>query len=84
MATIDVNCTGMTYSIKLGFFYLRKLPKEASKHLFILGSMASFLAIPLGPLYTLSKHGMLGLFRSVEHDARAAGINLSLICPWFW
>ncbi len=83
MTTVDVNVTGMTYTVRLGFFYLRKNPATTGKSLFILGSMASFLAIPLGPLYTISKHAMMGLFRSVEQEAKAAKISLTLICPWF-
>lgn len=83
MLTADVNITGMTFTVRLGFFYLRNNEASEGKAIFILGSMASFLAIPLGPLYSMSKHAMMGLFRSLEHDARASQISLNLICPWF-
>lgn len=83
MTTAEVNITGMTYTVRLAFFYLRKNPASTGKAIFILGSMASYLAIPLGPLYSMSKHAMMGLFRSLEQDAKASYISLSLICPWF-
>lgn len=83
MLTTEVNIIGMTYTVRLGFFYLRQNLATSPKNILILGSMASFLAIPLGPQYSMSKHAMMGLFRSVEQDAKAAKISLSLICPWF-
>lgn len=83
MLTPDVNITGTAFTVRLGFFHLRKNPSPTGKSIFILGSMASYLAIPLGSLYSASKHAVMGLFRSLEHDARAANIALSLVCPWF-
>ncbi len=90
--TPDVNLTGTFFTVRLAFFYLRRQPTASvaaapftgpAGHILITGSMASFLAIPLAPLYSASKHAMMGLFRSLEHDARAANLSLSLVCPWF-
>ncbi|GAA6061058.1 hypothetical protein JCM10212_000101 [Sporobolomyces blumeae] len=83
MLTLDVNTTGAIYTVKLGFFHLNQNPSNSGKSIVILGSMASFFGIPGAPLYSASKHAMLGFVRSLYHDAVANGINLNLINPFF-
>lgn len=82
MGTFNVNLLGAMYTVKLGFHHLRR---STSKHrsIVLLGSMSSFSGIPLAPMYTLSKHAMLGLMRSVYHSAKVEGININIIAPWF-
>lgn len=82
LTTFNVNLLGAMYSVKLAFAHLRRSPSKR-KSIVLVGSMSSFSGIPLAPMYTLSKHAMLGLMRSVYYSAAAEGININIICPWF-
>ncbi|GAA6015891.1 hypothetical protein JCM11491_007227 [Sporobolomyces phaffii] len=83
MTTLDVNTTGAIYTVKLGFYHLARNPAKTGKSIVILGSMASFFGIPGAPLYSASKHAVLGLMRSMYHNAKAERISLSTINPFF-
>jgi len=43
--------------------------------------MASFSGIPGAPAYSMSKHGVLGLFRSLYYDALVYGIKIKCVSP---
>lgn len=80
MTTLDVNLTGVIYTVKLAFYHLSRNPSKKSqggKSIVILGSMASFFGIPGAPLYTASKHAVLGFMRSLYHNAKSEGISIS-------
>ncbi|GAA5909419.1 uncharacterized protein JCM6883_003937 [Sporobolomyces salmoneus] len=81
--TLDVNTTGVIYTVKLGFYHLSRNPAKTGKSIVILGSMASFFGIPGAPLYTASKHAVLGFMRSLYHNAKAENISISTINPFF-
>ncbi|GAA5932167.1 uncharacterized protein JCM15063_001141 [Sporobolomyces koalae] len=83
MTTLDVNCTGAIYTVKLGFYHLSRNPAKEGKSIVILGSMASFFGIPGAPLYTASKHAVLGFMRSLYHNAKSENIAISTINPFF-
>ncbi|KAK9483502.1 hypothetical protein V1527DRAFT_265056 [Lipomyces starkeyi] len=53
------------------------------RHLLLIGSMASLYPIPQQTLYGTSKHGVLGLFRSLRSTAFTSGVRVNLICPYF-
>ncbi|EIN11757.1 NAD(P)-binding protein [Punctularia strigosozonata HHB-11173 SS5] len=80
--TLDVNITGVAYTTHLGLYYMKQ-SKSQVKALVLIGSMASWQAVSGGPLYSASKHGVLGLARSLYPDARSAGIRTAIIHPWF-
>ncbi|GAA6003154.1 uncharacterized protein JCM10292_002894 [Rhodotorula paludigena] len=83
MPTVDVNIVGAGYTTKLAFFHLRENPAKEGKAVVILGSMASWFGLPGAPVYCMSKHAMLGLFRSLYFDAQLYDIHLNLVCPFF-
>ncbi|GAA5961770.1 hypothetical protein JCM3765_004065 [Sporobolomyces pararoseus] len=85
MTTLDVNLTGAIYTVKLAFYHLSQNPskEQGGKSIVILGSMASFFGIPGAPLYTASKHAVLGFMRSLYHNAKSEGIAISTINPFF-
>ncbi|KAK9328247.1 hypothetical protein V1520DRAFT_346532 [Lipomyces starkeyi] len=58
-----------------------ELPRD--RHLLLIGSMASLYPIPQQTLYGTSKHGVLGLFRSLRSTAFTNGVRVNLICPYF-
>ncbi|ORY72427.1 hypothetical protein BCR35DRAFT_282162 [Leucosporidium creatinivorum] len=81
--TTDVNLIGASYTTRLAFYHLQKNPSTGLKSLVLLGSMSSFFGIPLAPMYSMSKHAMMGLFRSLYYSAQPIGINVNIVCPWF-
>jgi len=48
-----------------------------------MGSMASLSPIPTQILYAVSKHGVLGLFRTLRSTAFIQGIRVNMLCPYF-
>ncbi|KAK9384492.1 hypothetical protein V1515DRAFT_611410 [Lipomyces mesembrius] len=99
LSVIEVNLVGVLYTTHLALFYLPRNPgsepagsnssqlKEdespRDRHLLLIGSMASLYPIPLQTLYGTSKHGVLGLFRSLRSTAFTKGVRVNLICPYF-
>jgi NAD(P)-dependent dehydrogenase (short-subunit alcohol dehydrogenase family) len=84
LTTIDVNLTGALYTCHLALHYLKLHQTEGSlKALVLLGSMASWQAIPRAPLYTASKHAILGVMRSLDIGGNSEGIRLACIHPFF-
>lgn len=53
------------------------------KALVFMGSMASWQAIPRGPMYSASKHAVLGFARSLDMSIRREGMRISVIHPFF-
>ncbi|KAM0749923.1 NAD(P)-binding protein [Meredithblackwellia eburnea MCA 4105] len=82
-STLDINAIGAAYTVNLAFHHLKKNPSKGHKSIVILGSLSSFFPIPLAPMYTMSKHAVMGLFRSTHFDGAAFGINVNIVCPWF-
>ena len=96
LKTVDVNLYGVLYTVHLALFWLPRNPgsrparKEKDpeytprdRHLLLMGSMASIGPIPSQPLYGVSKHGVLGLFRTLRASAWIHGIRVNLLCPYF-
>ena len=93
----EVNLLGVLYTAHLAFYYLPKNPgssatlsanpdpqkDERDRCLLLVGSLASLEGIPGQALYGTSKHGVLGLFRSLRSTSFVRGIRLNMICPYF-
>jgi NAD(P)-dependent dehydrogenase (short-subunit alcohol dehydrogenase family) len=97
LTTIDVNLTGVLYTAHLALFYLPRNPTSSAvdrasspssftprdRHLLLLGSIASLTSLPGQALYGVSKHGVLGLFRSLRGTSFVHGIRVNMLCPYF-
>ncbi|GAA5976124.1 hypothetical protein JCM10908_005391 [Rhodotorula pacifica] len=83
LRTLGPNLNGVAYTAKLAFFHLDKNPVKEGKTLVVLGSIASFIGLPGGPVYGASKHAVLGLVRSLVYDGMAFGINVNIVNPFF-
>lgn len=95
--TLDVNITGVMYTVHLALFFLPQNPgstpcKSASvtsengrdRHILLLGSVASLHPLVTQAPYTVSKHGVLGLFRCLRVSAPpSAGVRVNIICPYY-
>jgi len=46
-------------------------------------SLAGLVAMPLDPIYTLTKHAVVGFVRAVAPQLRERGITINAVCPGF-
>jgi NAD(P)-dependent dehydrogenase (short-subunit alcohol dehydrogenase family) len=92
----EVDILGVMYTAHLAIFWLPRNPnsgkpssstsptqKSRDRHLLLVGSVASLGPIPGQAQYCVSKHGVLGLFRSLRSTAFMHGIRVNMICPYF-
>ncbi|KAK4507669.1 hypothetical protein PRZ48_001404 [Zasmidium cellare] len=83
MRTIDVNLTGTYYGIKLAAHYLSlpsSKPTPGGK-IIVTASAAGIYPLPVIPQYAASKHGLVGMVRSMASVARPHNITINAICP---
>ena len=98
LRTYDINLTGVLYTTHLALFWLPRNPgskpcsldakpdtsgTQRDRCLLLLGSIASIYPIIGLPLYATSKHGVLGLFRTLRGCAFAEGIRVNMLNPYF-
>ncbi|KAG6813135.1 hypothetical protein H0H92_013759 [Tricholoma furcatifolium] len=84
--TIDVNLFGVIYSTHLALHYLtikRSVNDDTLKAIVLIGSMASWLGVPNGAMYAASKHGVLGIMRSLYPEMALNNIRITTIHPFF-
>jgi len=83
--TLDVNINGVIYSTSLALHYLEFNRASSSdlKAVVVMGSIASWQCIPGGPMYTASKHAVLGFARSVATTVKNKNIRVNVIHPFF-
>ena len=79
----DINLTSVITTSQLAQPYFRKTAGvPGPQNLVITASSASFYASPMAPLYTASKHGILGWIRSIAPGAwRQDKVRVNAICP---
>jgi len=85
---IDVNLMGVLYTSHLAIFWL---PRNSSpspdfipdRHLLLIGSVAALIPFAGQIQYSIAKHGVLGLFRSLRATSWKDGIRVNLLCPYF-
>src|SRR5438045_3245593 len=75
---MDVNVKSMFFATKHALPHLCR-----SEHSCIVnvGSISSFVGQALTPVYTTSKHAIVGLTRSIALDYAADGIRCNCVCP---
>ncbi len=96
---MDVNLTGVLYTVHLALFWLPRNSPEAEnnapngtaepavvqrdRHILLIGSIAGLFPLVGSAQYTASKHAITGLFRSLRGSVYQQGIRVNLICPHF-
>ncbi|KAJ5701010.1 hypothetical protein N7493_012056 [Penicillium malachiteum] len=77
----DINLNSVIFGLKLGIHYMKP---NGGGRIVVTGSAVSYVSFPFHPLYTASKHAVLGLVRSAAQmeDVTRAGISVSWIAPW--
>jgi len=96
---LDVNLTGVMYTAHLALFWLPKneeklrkggeeegfktTPRTRDRHLLLVSSVAGLSPLPGATVYSVSKHAVLGLFRTLRATVRHLGIRCNVLCPYF-
>jgi NAD(P)-dependent dehydrogenase (short-subunit alcohol dehydrogenase family) len=75
---MDVNLKSMFYAFKHAYPHLKRRPRS---YVVNVGSISSFVGQASTPVYTTSKHAILGLTRSIALDYAADGIRANCVCP---
>lgn len=75
---LAVNLTGMTHTIRAALPYLRK---SASPRIINIASTEGLGATAGNSPYTATKHGVVGLTRSLALEFGKEGITVNCICP---
>jgi len=83
LKTLDVNLNGVLYTTRLGQYYLYKNRHSKGRSLVFIGSMAGNSGLSHAELYSVSKHALLGLCRSLCRDLQDQGVRTCIITPWF-
>ncbi|RXW25026.1 hypothetical protein EST38_g841 [Candolleomyces aberdarensis] len=84
LTTMDVNLNAVLYTVHLAQHYLCVNKKEGDlKAIVLIGSVASWVGIPSGNIYSASKHAILGLMRAMYRSLDVKGIRISVIHPFF-
>ncbi|CAG7920224.1 unnamed protein product [Penicillium olsonii] len=75
---VDVNLNSVIFGLKLGLHHMKH------GRIVVVGSAGSYVPIPSQPLYSASKHAVLGLVRStaLTEEVGRSGVSISWIAPW--
>ena len=73
-----VNVKSMFFATKHALAHLRN---NRRSYIVNVGSISSFVGQASTPVYTTSKHAVLGLTRSIALDYAADGIRCNCVCP---
>ena len=96
MKVLDVNLKGVVYTTHLALYWLPRNPKSnpanlrsqpdetvRDRHLLLISSLAGLAPLPAQCLYTVSKHAVVGLYRSLRSTAFVHGVRVNMLCPYF-
>jgi NAD(P)-dependent dehydrogenase (short-subunit alcohol dehydrogenase family) len=73
-----VNVKSMFFATKHALPHLRR---KRPSYIVNVGSISSFVGQAKTPVYTTSKHAVLGLTRSIALDYAADGVRCNCVCP---
>ncbi|KAF5018802.1 hypothetical protein F66182_9220 [Fusarium sp. NRRL 66182] len=80
----DVNITGAAYTTHLALYWLpQNGPSGQDRCLLLIGSLASLCPFPSQVQYTMSKHAILGLFRTLRATSFRRGVRVNMITPYY-
>jgi 5'-hydroxyaverantin dehydrogenase len=90
LTELDVNLKGALYTITLALHYFclpskggKGFPQGEDKSLIFVSSLAGYIDDTHNSVYTASKLGMRGLWRSIRtHAAAKMGVRCNLIASW--
>lgn len=75
---MNINLRSMVHSFRHAYPHLKK---HRRSYVVNVGSISSFVGQANTPLYTATKHAVLGLTRSIALDYAADGVRCNCVCP---
>lgn len=77
----EINVDSVIFGLKLGINHMKK---NGGGRILVTASAVSYVPYSSQPLYTSSKHAVLGLVRSTSmiEEVIKAGISISWVAPW--
>ncbi|KAL2824822.1 hypothetical protein BJY01DRAFT_256405 [Aspergillus pseudoustus] len=85
--TIDVNLKGSLNTLKLALYALKSSPTSTStsspRSITLIASTAGYFDGAGTLAYTASKHGVIGLLRASQTEARKHKIRVNAVAPFF-
>jgi NAD(P)-dependent dehydrogenase (short-subunit alcohol dehydrogenase family) len=75
---MDVNVKSVFFALKHALPHLRR---SGRSYVVNVGSISSFVGQALTPVYTATKHAMVGLSKSIALDYAVDGIRCNCVCP---
>ena len=78
---IDINVSGVFYTFKAAYPYLKKDDKKQKSSFIITGSAAFTNPMPKFAAYTASKYAVVGLQNSLALEYKKENINFNMILP---
>jgi len=75
---MGVNVKSMFYAFKYAYPHLRR---QSRSYVVNVGSISSFVGQAATPVYTTTKHAVLGLSRSIALDYAKDGVRSNCVCP---
>ncbi|KAJ5791721.1 uncharacterized protein N7518_008732 [Penicillium psychrosexuale] len=80
---VDVNVNGALYTSYLAMHYFRRSPELTKGHrnLILMSSIGGLYPCMLTPVYSSTKHALIGFTRSVGERLWEDGIRVNALCP---
>jgi NAD(P)-dependent dehydrogenase (short-subunit alcohol dehydrogenase family) len=77
---MGINVNGVVYGARA---VIPAMVERKSGHILVTASMAGIVPIPPDPIYGLTKHGMVGMVKSLGPMLAMHGVCISALCPGF-